>query len=179
MCCIEAQQCNVWWSGSIAPVIHVDPSQDWGLASRTVFLRRPQHPMKEPLGTCCLEGWLWPRVGACWDWRKYLLCGRLFGPQNRSGFGGIEGSTCCVEGWFGPRTVRRLVESKEIPLGCSMSNSNFTISSELSGLCFLKSLVPAGVKPSCVLVQARQRCVAWQHVTAFNHPEMSPAGLWY
>ena len=62
MYCIEAQQCNVWWSGSIVPVIHVETSQDWGLASRTVFLHSPQHPVKEPPGTCRVEGWLGPRT---------------------------------------------------------------------------------------------------------------------
>jgi len=87
--------------------------------------------------TCLMEGWLghrnvrglvelkeipvvWKAVwgpepfGAWWNRRKYMSYGRLVGPQKRSGLGGIEGNTCCVEGCLGPRTVRGLVESKEI-----------------------------------------------------------------
>ena len=55
-------------------------------------------------------------------------------PVPFGGLGGIEENTCLVEGWLGPRNDRGLVESKEIPVVCSMSNSNFTIFSGLSGL---------------------------------------------
>lgn len=158
MYCIEAQQCNVWWNGNIAPVTHVDTILDWGWfcapsssVAPTTWWRNPPVPVVWKAG-CGLQSF---------------------------GLGGIEGNTCCVEGWLGTRTVRGMVESKDIPVGCSMSNSNFRISSELSGLCFLKRLAPAGVKPTCVLVRAHQRCGTWQHVTAFNQPEMSPAGLCY
>ena len=147
-----------------APSSSVAPSTQW---------RNP------PVSVVWKSGWGLESFGAWWNRRKYMLCGRLVGPQNHSGLSGIEGNTCLVECWLGPRTFRGLVESKEIPVGRSLSNSNFTISSELPGLCFLKRLAPAGMKPSRVLVQARQRCVAWQYVTAFNQPEMSPAGLCY